>query len=204
MTKQSIISFAAAALAVCLMAVASGAEISPGEKAPAFTARAADGSTVALSSLKGKTVVLDWANYGCPFDHMHYSSGNIPRLQQKYTAKGVVWLSVMSSAPGKEGYYTQDELKMQDAKNNNHATYVLMDGDGKIGHLYDAKTTPHIFVIDSNGIVQYNGAIDSMPSTDPQTLANAIPYAANAIDAVIKGKTPNPAFIPPYGCSVKY
>lgn len=204
MLKRSMKSLAITAFAAGLMASAALAEIAPGDKAPDFTAQAADGSTVTLSSLKGKVVVLDWANYGCPFDHMHYASGNLPKLQKKYTGKGVVWLSVMSSAPGKQGYYTQDELKTQDAQNNNHATHVLMDGSGKIGHLYEAKTTPHMFVIDAKGIVQYNGAIDSVPSTDQESLARATPYAANAIDAVLAGKTPEPALIPPYGCSVKY
>jgi peroxiredoxin len=204
MLKHAMKSLAIATFTTALAASAAFAEVGPGEKAPDFTAQAADGSTVTLSALKGKVVVLDWANYGCPFDHMHYSSGNLPKLQKKYAGKGVVWLSIMSSAKGKEGYYTQNELKDQDTKNNNHATHVLMDSDGKIGHLYEAKTTPHMFVIDAKGIVQYNGAIDSVPSTDQESLTRATPYAANAIDAVLAGKTPEPAFIPPYGCSVKY
>lgn len=204
MLNHTLKMFAIATCAVSLMASAAYAEIGSGEPAPDFTAQAVDGSTVKLSSLKGKVVVLDWANYGCPFDHMHYSSGDLPKLQKKYTGKGVIWLSVMSSAPGKEGYYTQDQLKEQDTKNDNHATHVLMDSDGRIGHLYEAKTTPHMFIIDAKGIVQYNGAIDSVPSTEKESLTRAIPYAANAIDAVLVDKTPDPAFIPPYGCSVKY
>ncbi len=184
--------------------IACAAELAPGDKAPDFTAKAVDGAQVTLSSFRGKTVVLDWANYGCPFDHMHYASGNLPLLQKKYTGKGVVWLSVMSSAPGRQGYFTLVEFMVEDKKNNNNATHVLMDSDGKIGRLYGAKTTPHLFVIDANGVVQYNGAIDSIPSTDPQSLAEAVPYAANAIDAVLAGKKPDPAFTTPYGCSVKY
>ena len=179
-------------------------ELHPGSFAPDFKAKASDGTEVTLSSFKGTTVVLDWANYGCPFDHMHYASGNLPTLQKKYTGKGVIWLSVMSSAPGKEGYFTQTELAAENIKNQNHATYVLMDGDGIIGKLYGAKTTPHIFVIDSKGILQYNGAIDSTPSTDAETLSKTTPYLSNAIDAVLAGKTPDPAFTAPYGCSVKY
>ena len=180
------------------------AKLEPGDKAPDFSAPAADGAQVTLSSLQGKIVVLDWANYGCPFDHMHYASGNLPTLQQKYTGKGVVWLSVMSSAPGKEGYFTQAQLKEEDEKNNNHATHVIMDSDGKIGKLYGAKTTPHMFIIDTKGLVSYNGAIDSVPSTDASSLPKATPYVANAIDALLAGKTPNPASNAPYGCSVKY
>lgn len=202
MLKKIMQSLAVVALA--LMATPSCAQLAPGEKAPDFSAKATDGSTVTLSSFKGKVVVLDWANYGCPFDHMHYASGNLPALQNKYTGKGVVWLSVMSSAPGKEGYFTQDQFKAENAKNNNHATYVLMDADGKIGRAYGAKTTPHMFVIDTKGIVQYSGAIDSVPSTDAESLTKAIPYTANAIDAVLAGKIPDPAKTTPYGCGVKY
>ncbi|HEU5047792.1 MAG TPA: redoxin domain-containing protein [Rickettsiales bacterium] len=187
-----------------MSSVAIAAELTPGQDAPDFTAKATDGTKVKLSSLKGKIVVLDWANYGCPFDHMHYSSGNLPTLQEKYTQKGIVWLSVMSSAPGKQGYFTQDQFKQQNTENHNHATHVLMDADGKIGHLYGAKTTPHIFVIDPQGKLAYEGAIDSVPSTDPASLAKATPFAANAIDAVLAGQKPNPDFSPSYGCSIKY
>lgn len=204
MPEGMLKSLAISALFYAFIAAPSYATLGTGEKAPDFTAEASDGSRVALSNFKGKIVVLDWANYGCPFDHMHYFSGNLPALQQKYTGKGVVWLSVMSSAPGKQGYFTQKELQAENVKNKNHATYVLMDNSGKIGRLYDAKTTPHIFVIDTSGLVQYNGAIDSIPSTDPATLTKAIPYAATAIDAVLAGKTPAPAVTTPYGCSIKY
>jgi cytochrome oxidase Cu insertion factor (SCO1/SenC/PrrC family) len=205
MLLKTLTSLTIAALFTGLVTTASyAAELGAGEMAPDFTAKADDGSEVTLSSLRGKIVVLDWANYGCPFDHMHYASGNLPALQQKYTGKGIVWLSVMSSAPGKEGYYTQDLLKEADTANNNHATHVLMDGNGKIGKLYGAKTTPHMFVIDAKGVVQYNGAIDSISSTEQETLAKATPYIANAIDAVLAGKNPDPAYTTPYGCSVKY
>lgn len=204
MFRKAIKSLAFTAISVSVIATSAFAELGAGEKAPDFTATAVDGTTVTLSSLKGKVVVMDWANYGCPFDHMHYASGNLPKLEKKYTGKGVVWLSIMSSAPGREGYFTQAQLKTEDTKNHNHATHVLMDSGGTIGKLYGAKTTPHMFVIDANGVVQYNGAIDSIPSTDADTLSKATPYAANAIDAVLAGKTPNPALTTPYGCSVKY
>lgn len=195
---------AVAALFACMVSVASYAELSPGDMAPEFTAKAVDGDEVTLSSLQGKIIVLDWANYGCPFDHMHYASGNLPALQKKYTGKGIVWLSVMSSAPGKQGYFTQEQFKIKNERNNNYASHVLMDNDGKVGRLYGAKTTPHIFIIDAKGVVRYNGAIDSIPSTDSETLLKASPYAANAIDSVLAGKNPDPAFTTPYGCSIKY
>jgi len=193
-----------AILVLFLLATPAYAKLEPGEMVPDFTAKAVDGTQVKLSSLQGKVVVFDWANFGCPFDHMHYASGNLPALQKRYTGKGVIWLSVMSSASGKQGYFTQEQFKAENDKNNNHASYVLIDSDGKIGKLFEAKTTPHIFVIDAKGIVKYNGAIDSIPSTDAESLSKAIPYAANAIDSVLAGKSPDPSFVTPYGCSVKY
>ena len=194
----------AAVFAAGLLALPAHANIQPGAAAPDFTAKAIDGKELTLSGLKGKTVVLEWSNYDCPFVRMHYSSDNIPNLQSKYTEKDVVWLTVMSSAPGKQGYYTADELIARGQKVNNHATHVLMDADGKIGKLYAAKTTPHIFVIDKAGMVQYNGAIDSIPSSDKQSLSRAEPLAAKAIDAVLAGNEPENAANKPYGCGVKY
>ncbi|MFO1242782.1 MAG: redoxin domain-containing protein [Rickettsiales bacterium] len=180
------------------------ADINPGDAAPDFTAKAADGSDVTLASLKGKTIVLEWANYECPFSKMHYESGNLPSLQETYTGKGVTWLTVLSSAPGKQGYYSLSDAPARNEQMKNHATHVLLDATGTIGKLYGAKTTPHLYVIDAGGIVQYNGAIDSIPSVDAKTLAEARPLAANAIDAVLAGKKPEMASNQAYGCSIKY
>lgn len=176
----------------------------PGAPAPDFTVKDVNGKDVRLSSFKGKTVVLDWANYQCPFDKMHYESGNIPALQAKYKAKGVVWLTVQSSAPGKQGYHAPEDMKKENARVKNAASFVLTDYDGKVARLYEAKTTPQIYVIDKAGVVKYNGAIDSIPSNKADSLPKATPLAANAIDAVLAGKTPTPAATPPYGCSIKF
>jgi len=196
--------FVVAALSVAVLIAPAFAAPRPGTPAPDFTAKDVNGNTIKLSDFKGKTVVIDWANYQCPFDKMHYESGNIPALQKKYTAQGVVWLTVHSSAPGREGYHDPAELKKEDDRVKNAATHVIPDPDGKIGHLFEAKTTPHIYVINSKGIIQYNGAIDSVPSTDAKTLATATPYAKNAIASVLSGGTPELTSTQPYGCSVKY
>ncbi|MEM9964894.1 MAG: redoxin domain-containing protein [Asticcacaulis sp.] len=176
----------------------------PGTTAPAFSLKDVDGKTVSLASLKGKVVVIDWANYQCPFDKMHYESGNLPALQKKYTGKGVVWLTIHSSAPGKQGYHAPADMKKENVRVKNAATYVLTDYDGKVARAYDAKTTPQIYVIDKAGVLQYNGAIDSIPSAKADTLAKAVPHGANAIDAVLAGKKPSPAATQPYGCNIKF
>lgn len=195
--------FAAAFVAAALV-VSPALAVKPGTPAPGFTVKDVNGKDVKLSSFRGKTVVLDWANYQCPFDKMHYESGNIPKMQAKYKAKGVVWLTVQSSAPGEQGYHAPAAMKAENARVKNAANHVLLDYDGKVGRAYDAKTTPQIYVIDKNGVVQYNGAIDSIPSSKADTLAKATPHGANAIDAVLAGKKPTPAATQPYGCNVKY
>jgi len=195
---------AAAVVAAALIGAPAAFATRPGDAAPNFEARDVDGNLVKLSDFKGKTVVLDWANYQCPFDRMHYESGHIPGLQKTYVADGVIWLTIMSSAPGQQGFFPPTELKSQDARVKNAASHVLPDPTGAIGHLFEAKTTPHIFVIDPKGVVAYEGAIDGTPSTSPSTLAAATPLAENAIKAVMAGQKPSPAATAPYGCSVKY
>lgn len=187
-----------------LMAANPAQAVRPGTTAPDFTLQDAEGNAVTLSSFKGRVVVLDWANYQCPYDKMHYESGNIPNLQKEFAAQDVVWLTVHSSAPGEQGYHAADDMKKENARVSNAATHVLLDAEGTVGRLYEAKTTPQIYVIDKEGVVQYNGAIDSIKSSDAETLATAVPYASNAIKAVIAGNKPEPAATVPYGCSVKY
>jgi len=204
MIKYGIRFFSVIALIVAAYATDARAEALPGKPAPEFTAKTSDGKEVTLGSLKGKTVVLEWANYECPFSEMHYKSGNLPDLQKKYTDKGVVWLTVISSAEGKQGYYPADKIAAKNEEMKNHASHVLIDKDGTIGKLYGAKTTPHLYVIDSEGVLQYNGAIDSIPSKDAETLKEAKPLAADAIDAVLAGKKPESPYNQAYGCSIKY
>ncbi len=192
------------ALTASLACNSAFAAIQTGSTAPDFTVKTADGNEVSLSDFKGKTVVLEWLNYECPFSKMHYSGNNFPKLQSTYTSKDVIWLSVASSAEGKQGYFTAKEYAEQNKKYNSSASHILLDYDGKIATSYEAKTTPHMFVIDGKGIVQYNGAIDSIPSADTKTLADAVPYTANAIDAILENKIPSPAATQPYGCGIKF
>jgi len=175
-----------------------------GTGAPLFTAKDAKGASVSLAELRGKVVVLEWVNFDCPFVKKHYGSGNLQKLQADYTGKDVVWLTISSSAEGKEGYLEPSKLgELADSKGNK-ATHVIADGDGKIGKAYGAKTTPHLFIGDKEGKLVYNGAIDSKPTPDVEDLKTADKLFANALDAVLAGKEVVNAKNQPYGCGVKY
>ncbi len=174
-----------------------------GKPAPAFSLRDTDGKTVRLDSFKGKVVVLEWTNYGCPFVKKHYGSGNMQALQKKYMDQGVVWLSICSSAKGKQGNMSESEAKAAVAETGAGSRYLL-DPKGSVGKSYGAKTTPHMFVIDASGKVVYAGAIDDKPSTDPADVPKAKNYVADAVDAVLGGQPIEVAATPSYGCSVKY
>jgi len=175
-----------------------------GKPAPAFSGKNLKGEAVSLSDLKGKIVVLEWVNFDCPFVKKHYSSGNIPKLQQEYTAKDVVWISINSSAAGKQGNYSVADMTARAEKDGNKASQFLLDPEGTIGKAYDAKTTPHLFIINKDGVLVYNGAIDSKKSTDVVDIPGADKLFANALDAVIAGKEVTNAKNEPYGCGVKY
>lgn len=175
-----------------------------GAAAPDFTLTAADGSTVQLSALKGKTVVLEWTNHECPFVKKHYESNNMQQLQASATSNDVVWLTINSGAPGKQGHVdAAGAMKVKEQHKHNSTAYLL-DADGVVGRLYGAKTTPHMYVIDTAGTLQYAGAIDSVPSADKGDIPNSRNYVSNALAALAEGKTPDPASTQPYGCSVKY
>lgn len=184
------------------LVAAHAAEI--GQPAPAFTAKNLKGEQVSLADLKGKVVVLEWVNFGCPFVKKHYASGNIPKLQESYAAKDVVWLTINSSAEGKQGYHEPAKMAELAAAQGNKATHFLMDTDGTVGKAYDAKVTPHMFIIDKEGKLAYDGAIDSKPSTDAADVATADKLFVTALDAVLAGKEAPDAKNKPYGCSVKY
>ncbi len=148
--------------------------------------------------------MLEWTNPDCPFVKKHYGAKNMQALQAKYVAQGAVWLSVCSSAPGKQGHYPADEWNRILAEQGSAATALLLDPDGQVGRAYGAKTTPHLFVIDAAGTLVYDGAIDDKPSTDSADIPGARAYVGEALDAVLAG-TPVPAAqTKPYGCSVKY
>lgn len=188
------------------LAFSGGAALSAtvGEKAPAFTAQAADGKTVSLSDFAGKTVVLEWHNKDCPFVVKHYESGNMQALQKEVAAKDVVWLTVNSSAEGKQGYETAEAALKTAADAGATPTHILLDTDGTVGKAYDAKTTPHMFVIDKEGTLVYAGAIDDRASFKQEDIPGARNYVREAVNALLEGKPVETASTKPYGCSVKY
>jgi len=149
-------------------------------------------------------VVLEWHNQGCPYTRKHYESGNMQRLQKEWTSKGVVWFTVISSAPGTQGYVTSSEENDYIRKMKAAPSAVLLDADGSVGHLYAAKTTPHMFIIDPKGQLVYNGAIDDHPTSDPADIASSRNYVSTALQQAMGGKPVSEAATRPYGCSVKY
>lgn len=171
-----------------------------GKPAPDFSVKNTAGETVDLASVKGNVVVLEWVNYQCPFVKKHYSSGNIPKLQETYAAKDVVWLTISSAAEGKQGYYDAAKMAEVAKEQKNKASHTLMDTDGTMGKAYDAKVTPHMFIINKDGMLVYDGAIDS----DPKDPATADKLFANALDAVLAGTAVQNPKNKPYGCGVKY
>ena len=195
---------------VCVVAAtalsASAALATPmiGQPAPAFTAIDSNGASRALSEFKGKVVVLEWTNSECPYTRKHYDSGNMQKLQQEATATGVVWLSVISSAPGKQGFVSGAEANALTTSRGAHPSAVLLDPTGAVGRAYEAQTTPHMFVIDKTGVLRYMGAIDDKPMAAPASLAGARNYVREALAAVAAGHAPQVATTEPYGCSIKY
>lgn len=175
-----------------------------GAPAPGFTVKSATGKNVSLSDYKGKVVVLEWMDDGCPFVGKHYGTGNMQKLQSEAAAKGVVWLSICSSAPGKHGHLTPEEALAYCAKTGSAATAFLLDEDGKVGRLYNAKRTPEMYVINKEGILVYHGAIDDRKTPDPADIAGAKNYVAAAIDEVLAGKPVSTPKTEAYGCSIKY
>jgi peroxiredoxin len=180
------------------------AETEIGKAAPNFTLPDTNGKEWSLANFKGKYVVLEWYNPDCPFVGKHYRSGNMQGLQKEFTSKGVVWLSIDSSAPGEEGNYPPGKLNEISARVGAARTALLLDPDGKVGRLYGAKTTPDMYIINPTGILVYKGAIDNKRSTDPADVKTATNYVKSALQAVMTGKTVSTTDTQPYGCSVKY
>jgi hypothetical protein len=175
-----------------------------GDAAPEFTATASNGKTVRLADYRGKYVVLEWHNNGCPYVGKHYNSGNMQRLQKHWTTQGVVWFTILSSAPGKQGYVSASEENDYLTKEQAAPTAALLDPTGDIGHLYDAKTSPQMVVINPQGVVIYSGAIDDKPTTDLQDVQGATNYVSLALEESMAGRPVKTAATRPYGCSVKY
>lgn len=194
-----------AAFAAALLTLCAGAQtVRVGAPAPTFTATDSRGQTETLEQYRGKYVVLEWHNQGCPFTRKHYVSGNMQALQKEWTAKGVAWFTVISSAPGEQGYVTASEENAYLDKMHAAPTAALLDPQGKLGRLYNAKTTPQMIVIDPAGKVIYDGAIDDRPTPDPEDVRGANNYVSDALTEAMAGKPVATPFTRPYGCSVKY
>jgi peroxiredoxin len=183
---------------------AAGQAAHVGAPAPAFTASDSRGQAQTLEQYRGKYVVLEWHNQGCPYTRKHYVSGNMQALQKEWSAKGVVWFTVISSAPGQQGYVTPDEENAYLAKVHAVPTAALMDPQAKLARLYNAKTTPEMFVIDPQGKLIYVGAIDDRPTTEPEDVHGANNYVSDAQTEAMAGKPVATPYTRPYGCSVKY
>lgn len=191
-------------LALSMLAVHASAAPKVGEAAPEFELVNQSGEKVSLSDFSGKTVVLEWTNHQCPFVVKHYSEGHMQALQKKYTDKGVVWLSIVSSAPGKQGYVTGEQASKLAKKQNAHHSHLLLDPKGEVGRMYAAKTTPHMYVVDGSGVLQYAGAIDSDRSPRTESIEGATNYIDVVVPEIMKGKKATYTTTRPYGCSVKY
>ena len=189
---------------VLSLAFLARAEVEIGESAPDFTLKDSKDNPQKLSAFSGKFVVLEWLNADCPFVKKHYSGGNMQKLQKEYTAKGVVWLSMISSAPGNQGHRTGPQADADTKDKNATPTAVLLDPSGSVGQQYGAKTTPHIFIINPEGKVIYRGAIDSIRSANSEDCGKAENYVRQALDAALAGKPVPIQDTKPYGCSVKY
>jgi AhpC/TSA family len=196
-----------AAFCACLLGLADSARsaaVQIGRPAPDFTATDSQGKAVALSQFRGKTVVLEWTNADCPYTHKHYASGNMQGIQALAKKNDVVWLTVISSAPGKQGYVNGPAADALTESRGAAPSAVLLDPSGTLGRLYGAKTTPHLFVIDKNGALQYMGGIDSIATADAGDIPKAEPYLKEAMLAVAQGGPVAHPVTKPYGCSVKY
>jgi peroxiredoxin len=172
--------------------------------APDFSLQNSSGDTVTLSDYKGKYVVLEWTNHLCPYVQKHYSSDNMQSLQQKYSAKEVIWLSIISSAPGKQGYVSKAEADQLTESRDASPTHVLFDSEGAVGKMYAAKTTPHMYIIDPTGDLRYAGAIDSIKSANPADIEKADNFLDLGMSALLAGQEVTNKLTPPYGCSIKY
>jgi hypothetical protein len=185
------------------LSAAAGGGVQVGEPAPEFALTDADGDTRTLSEFAGRFVVLEWFNHDCPFVRKHYASGNMQRLQRSATTQGVAWLSVNSSAPGKQGHLTPEEARRLTREKDAAPTAVLLDPDGTVGRRYGAKTTPHLFIVNPEGVIIYQGAMDDRPSIDPDDIVEATNYVEAALNDALAGSSVLVSLTKSYGCTVK-
>ncbi len=193
-------------LAASALAFAAPAAAAPavGQPAPAFQAVDAEGRPRSLAEFKGKTVVLEWHNGGCPYVKKHYGAGAMQSLQRQATSEGVVWLTLISSAPGTQGYLAPGQAKSWKASTKAASTALLLDPEGEVGKAYDARVTPHMYIVDKTGKLAYMGGIDDQPVADPSSLKGAKNYVRAALADLKAGRTVATPVTKPYGCSVKY
>jgi peroxiredoxin len=189
---------------IALIASPAFAAVQTNQPAPDFTLPSANGESVKLSDYAGKNVVLEWTNHGCPFVKKFYESGAMQKQQKATTENGAVWLRIISSAPGKQGHLSAQEAKAQIVEQSVSATHTLLDKSGDVGRLYGAKTTPHMYVINTEGTLVYQGAIDDKAGVDPTEINDATNYVDAALEAIAQGKTPEVQETKSYGCGVKY
>ena len=180
------------------------AAVNVGQPAPDFTGVDSNGKQHSLSQYKGKTVVLEWTNHDCPYVKKHYNSGNMQALQKDATANGIVWLSIISSRPGKQGHVSGKQANELTASRNASPTAVILDESSEIGLLYGAKTTPHMYIVDKSGQLVYMGGIDNTPSKDEDDIPKSKNYVRIALDEMAAGQAIKESITRPYGCSVKY
>ena len=182
----------------------SGSAPVAGQTAPDFSLEDVDGQSHSLSHYKGKHVVLEWINFDCPYVRKHYESGNMQKLQKEYTARGIIWLAINSSAPGKQGHFPAEEIKKRSEAHEASFNAYLLDEKGEVGRLYGARTTPHMFIIDPDGLLVYSGAIDDRPTSNLKDVDGARNYVREALEASLAGQPVQERRTRPYGCSVKY
>lgn len=204
LTRRGIATVAALSALALAAPLAAREPVQPGKPAPDFTVKDTGGKDVSLAALKGKTVVLEWNNPGCPYVKKHYGAGNMQALQQEATAQGVVWLTINSGPPGAQGHMNGLEADKYMADQKAAASSYLLDPDGRVGRAFGATVTPHMYVIDKAGVVAYMGGIDDKPSTSQADIKDARNYVREALKAVAEGKPVQTASARPYGCQIKY
>lgn len=191
-------------LVAVILLISSGYAVKVGESAPDFEATDSNGQVHKLSQYRGKFVVLEWHNNGCPYTQKHYESGNMQQLQKEWRNKGVVWFTVISSAPGQQGYVTAHQENDYINRMKASPTAALLDPQGDVGRLYSAKTTPHMFIVNPAGVLIYDGAIDSKATTEQADIHTAKNYVSQALEESMAGRPVSTPTSRPYGCSVKY
>ena len=199
--KNNLILIAILASSACFTL---DAALDSGQRAPGFTLTDSNGSEHSLSDFRGKYVVLEWTNHLCPFVVKHYKEGHMQVQQKAMTDKGVAWLQIVSSAEGKSGYITEAEAKLIRTRSQIHSTAMLLDTSGEVGRAYDARVTPHMYLIDPEGLLIYQGAIDSIRSTRASDIEKANNYLLAAYESAVLGETIENAKTTPYGCGIKY